>query len=385
MKKILFICPRNPFSERYSGDVIRAKKTIYFLSKNHYVKVISSDFKNSQKKESKLSYEGFKEISLISKIIYIFFSFIKLRPIQLGYFFSPKIKEYVQNNFQDYDLIFFQSFRTAQYIPEGNNKICILDMGDLMSKNYKQTSVRYFFFNPIRVIYYIESLLVKKYESFCFKKFTKILLLSKREIDSVEKEFKGKLAQFSFGVTNINKKYSFHQKNFKIIFIGNIKYAPNKKACYEFANKILPLINEIYPNIEFHIIGEISKIDKFLLKKKTNVKILGKIKNLDPYLDKTICGMANLKIATGIQTKLLTYMSYGIPSVCSQEVIKNFDAIKESKTSFYKNNEEMIKIILKYKRNKNFSLNASKRALKTIKKFKWEKVLPVLDKLLNKY
>lgn len=385
MKKILFICPRNPFSERYSGDVIRAKKTIYFLSKNHYVKVISSDFKNSQKKESKLSYEGFKEISLISKIFYIFFSFIKLRPIQLGYFFSPKIKEYVQNNFQDYDLIFFQSFRTAQYMPKGNNKTCILDMGDLMSKNYKQTSVRYFFFNPIRVIYYIESLLVKKYESFCFKKFTKILLLSKREIDSVEKKFKGKLAQFSFGVTNINKKYSFHQKNFKIIFIGNIKYAPNKKACYEFANKILPLINEIYPNIEFHIIGEISKIDKFLLKKKTNVKILGKIKNLDPYLDKTICGMANLKIATGIQTKLLTYMSYGIPSVCSQEVIKNFDAIKESKTSFYKNNEEMIKIILKYKRNKNFSLNASKRALKTIKKFKWEKVLPVLDKVLNKY
>ena len=385
MKKILFICPRNPFSERYSGDVIRAKKTIYFLSKNHYVKVISSDFKNSQKKESKLSYEGFKEISLISKIFYIFFSFIKLRPIQLGYFFSPKIKEYVQNNFQDYDLIFFQSFRTAQYMPKGNNKTCILDMGDLMSKNYKQTSVRYFFFNPIRVIYYIESLLVKKYESFCFKKFNKILLLSKREIDSVEKKFKGKLAQFSFGVTNINKKYSFHQKNFKIIFIGNIKYAPNKKACYEFANKILPLINEIYPNIEFHIIGEISKIDKFLLKKKTNVKILGKIKNLDPYLDKTICGMANLKIATGIQTKLLTYMSYGIPSVCSQEVIKNFDAIKESKTSFYKNNEEMIKIILKYKRNKNFSLNASKRALKTIKKFKWEKVLPVLDKVLNKY
>ena len=385
MKKILFICPRNPFSERYSGDVIRAKKTIYFLSKNHYVKVISSDFKNSQKKESKLSYEGFKEISLISKIFYIFFSFIKLRPIQLGYFFSPKIKEYVQNNFQDYDLIFFQSFRTAQYMPKGNNKTCILDMGDLMSKNYKQTSVRYFFFNPIRVIYYIESLLVKKYESFCFKKFSKILLLSKREIDSVEKKFKGKLAQFSFGVTNINKKYSFHQKNFKIIFIGNIKYAPNKKACYEFANKILPLINEIYPNIEFHIIGEISKIDKFLLKKKTNVKILGKIKNLDPYLDKTICGMANLKIATGIQTKLLTYMSYGIPSVCSQEVIKNFDAIKESKTSFYKNNEEMIKIILKYKRNKNFSLNASKRALKTIKKFKWEKVLPVLDKVLNKY
>ena len=50
MKKILFICPRNPFSGRYSGDVIRAKKFIYFLSKSHYVKVLSSDNKDSKKK-----------------------------------------------------------------------------------------------------------------------------------------------------------------------------------------------------------------------------------------------------------------------------------------------------------------------------------------------
>jgi len=383
MKKILFICPRNPFSERYSGDVIRAKKFIYYLSKNNYVKVISSDFKDSKKKESKLSYEGFKEISFFIKIFYIFFSLIKIKPLQLGYFFSPKIKEYVQNNYQNYDIIFFQSFRTAQYMPENKKKKCILDMGDLMSRNYKQTSIRYFFFNPIRIIYYIESLLVKKYENFCFNKFTKILLLSKKEIDCVEKKYRSKLAQISFGVNNINKTYKFHQKNYKIIFIGNIKYAPNKKACFEFANKILPLINKIYPNIEFHIIGEISKIDKFFLKQKLNVKILNKVKNLKPYLDKTICGIANLKIATGIQTKLLTYMSYGIPSVCSQQVAKNFDAIKESKISFYKNNEEMIKIILKFKKNKNFSLSASKRALKTIRKFKWEKVLSVLNKILE--
>ena len=93
----------------------------------------------------------------------------------------------------------------------------------------------------------------------------------------------------------------------------------------------MPFINKIYPNIEFHIIGEISKIDKFFLKQKLNVKILNKVKNLEPYLNKTICGIANLKIATGIQTKLLTYMSYGIPSVCSQQVAENFDAIKESK------------------------------------------------------
>ena len=76
-------------------------------------------------------------------------------------------------------------------------------------------------------------------------------------------------------------------------------------------------------------------------------------------------------------------MSYGIPSVCSQQVIENFDAIKDAKISFYKNNEELIKIILKLKKDKIFSSSSSKRALKTIKKFKWEKILTVLNKVLK--
>ena len=119
----------------------------------------------------------------------------------------------------------------------------------------------------------------------------------------------------------------------------------------------------------------------FSLKKKRNVKVIDKVNNLDPYLNKVICGVANLSISSGIQTKLLTYMSYGIPSVCSQQVAKNFDAIKESKISFYKNDKEMIKMILKLKKNKSFSQACSKRSLKTIKKFKWDRVLLFLKNL----
>ena len=379
MKKILFVSPRNPFSGRYSGDVVRANKFVNYLSRNNYVKVISPDTKNSSIKKSKLNYKGFKKVGLILKTYYIFSSLINLKPLQLGYFFSPKIYEYVKNNYQDYDLIFFQSFRTAQYMPTNIEISNVLDMGDITSDNYIQTSKRIFFLNPLRIIYFVDSILLKRYENFCFNNFQKILLFSKNEINSVKKEFKNKITQISFGVESIKKKYKFSLKNYKIIFIGNIKYSPNKNACYEFANKVFPKILEIHPNLEFHIIGEISKIDRFFLGQKTNVKTHGKVENLEPYLNKTICGLANLKISSGIQTKLLTYMSYGIPSICSKQVAQNFDAIKESKINFYKNNEDLIKIILKFKKNKNFSLSASKRSFKTIQKFKWNKILKVFD------
>ena len=83
MKKILFITARNPFSERYSGDVIRAKKFIYFLSRDNYVKVLSPNFQNVKKRESKFNYEGFSNPSFISKVFYIFLSLLKLQPLQL--------------------------------------------------------------------------------------------------------------------------------------------------------------------------------------------------------------------------------------------------------------------------------------------------------------
>ncbi len=85
--------------------------------------------------------------------------------------------------------------------------------------------------------------------------------------------------------------------------------------------------------------------------------------------------MANLSVSTGIQTKILTYMSYGLPCVSSKNVIKNFDAINSSNIPFYKSDSELIKMILKLKNNRNYSEKISKKSLKIVKNFKWDKVL----------
>ena len=37
-------------------------------------------------------------------------------------------------------------------------------------------------------------------------------------------------------------------------------------------------------------------------------------------------------------------MSYGIPSVCSKQVVNNFDSIKEGKINYYNDNKELIKM-----------------------------------------
>ena len=382
MKKILFISPRNPFSGRYSGDVIRAREFANFFSKKFNTTLVTLDKINSNKKIGKINLISFKEKNFIIKIFYIMISLVRLNPLQLGYFYSKEMRDYVQNNYKKYDIIFCQSLRSAQYVVNLKNKKKILDMGDLYSKNYSQAYKTTKKFNPIKLIYFIEYILINKYEKYCFKNFQKILLFSKKEIKSLNSNIRNKIVQINFGIHEIINKFKFSNKNNKIIFIGNINYAPNKLACSNFINNILPNILRINPNIEFHIIGEISQFNKLIWQRNRSVKIHGKVKNLKPLLSKTFCGIANLNVSSGIQTKLLTYMSYGIPSISSQQVINNFDAIKSS-LPFYKNEKKLINLILKLKTNKNFSISVSKKSLNLIKKFKWEKVLKIFDNILK--
>ena len=168
------------------------------------------------------------------------------------------------------------------------------------------------------------------------------------------------------------------------MFIGNIKYLPNKLACYEFAKKILPRINIIFKNIEFHIVGDIYNKDKFYLSKLRNVRIIGKKKDLRSVFKYSFCGISNLKIATGFQNKILTYMSYGLPTIVSRQSFAKSTFLKKNRDLYiYNNSNELIKYILKLKLNKSIAQKISKSAYqKSNNLFNWDKVLKEYNKII---
>ena len=375
VKKILFITPRNPFSGRFSGDVIRAKKISQYLKKKFSVTILTLDkYISSQRKIEDLNLITFKEKNILIKIINILKFLFKLQPMQLGYFYSDDIDEFIKKNYYNFDLIFFQSLRVTQYNWPSDYKKKYLDMGDLYSNNYLQTSKSKNILNPFKYIYLFESILIKKYEMLCFKKFDKIYLFSKKEIKSVN-SFKNNIEQMNYGISKIERKYKFSKNNNKIIFIGNINYLPNLDACKYFAKNVFPKIIDKDPSIQFHIIGDISKIEKFLLERNKSIIVHGKVKKLDKIIKNSFCGLANLNISSGIQTKILTYMSFGLPCISSRRVIKNFDKLNSKIIPNYKNDDELIKLIFKLKNQEKFSTEISKKSFKEIKKFRWDTIL----------
>ena len=367
--KILFITTRNPYAVRFSGDVMRASRIIKLLRNKYNTDVLFIEKKNYQKGKRNTDIE-FKDPNFFYKIYYCLISLFKLEPIQFGLFHSPKLKHYIKQNAGKYDVLFFHHIRSTQYFPKSYKGKTILEMGDLYSQNYLQTQRCLSIFNPLFYCYLIESFLIKGIEEKSFNLFKNIILFSKKEIELINKSYRKKIVYIPESVNKIKNLYKFSKNNYKILFIGNLRYLPNKLACIEFAKKILPKISLKFPEIEFHIIGDISKLSRYYFYLNSKVKILGQKKNLEKYIKDTICGLANLKIASGVQGKVLTYMSLGFPTICSKKVATNFDLA----TLKYKNKNELISQISALKRIKYKSELYSRKSQNFIKNFLWKKI-----------
>ena len=367
MKKVLYISTRDPFSGRYSGDVIRSVKIINILKKKFHVDVVYLGNKPTKQDKSVFS---FTPSNILIKIFNCLISLINLRPIQFGLFFSKEMKKFIDENSHNYEIIFFQHIRSSQYLPANYYGTTILDMGDLYSDNYIQTYKILNYFNPLKYIYFIESIFVKKTEAKIFSSFDKILLFSEDEVNKVKKIYGNKIIKVSESIEKIYKKISFSDKKIRILFVGNLNYLPNILACRDFIKNILPILNKKNSKIKFSIIGNISKKDKFFFLKNKNVEILGSKKNIKQYVKDSFCGIANLSIATGIQVKVLQYMSYGLPVICSSKVASNF----KNSVLTYNSSKEFVKKLLYLKNNKLFWNRFSKKSHIFVKKFKWENI-----------
>tara|TARA_B100001057_G_C22832331_1_gene943846 strand:- start:1437 stop:2453 length:1017 start_codon:yes stop_codon:yes gene_type:complete len=312
----------------------------------------------------------FQSPILLLKIFYVIKSLLFLKPLQLGLFYSDKMKNFINDRASDYDLIFFYHIRSSQYLPKNYYGKKIIEMGDLYSKNYNQTFYNLNIFNPFKYIYFFESLLIKNLEKKVFSDFDKIILFSKNEIKEVDKIFKNKIIHINVSINKIKKRYLFSKNNKKILFVGNLKYLPNILAVKKFVKNVLPKLKKSLLDIKFEIIGEINNFDKFFLSSNKNVKCWGQQKNIDKFIKGSICGLANLEIATGIQGKILSYMSYGLPVICSKKASHNFDKNVLS----YINEDDLVLKINKLKDDKKLSNQISRQSLGFISNFSWQKV-----------
>jgi len=109
-------------------------------------------------------------------------------------------------------------------------------------------------------------------------------------------------------------------------FLGAMDYEPNVDGVCWFAEQIWPLIVENRPDARLLIVGRSpAKVVRDLADGK-RIEVTGTVPAVEPYLRRMRVMVAPLRLARGLQTKVLTAMTAGRPCVVTPCVVEGIGA-----------------------------------------------------------
>jgi polysaccharide biosynthesis protein PslH len=102
-----------------------------------------------------------------------------------------------------------------------------------------------------------------------------------------------------------------------IVFTGVMDYWPNVDAVIWFAREVLPAILRERPDARFHIVGMNPTSSVKALNANPRVVVTGSVPDVRPYLQHAAAVVAPLRVARGVQNKVLEGMAMARPVVVS--------------------------------------------------------------------
>ena len=102
-----------------------------------------------------------------------------------------------------------------------------------------------------------------------------------------------------------------------IVFTGAMNYWPNVDAVCWFASEILPRIVERQPRARFYVVGMNPSSSVASLARDPHVVITGRVPDVRPYVQYARLVVAPLRVARGIQNKVLEAMAMARPVLAS--------------------------------------------------------------------
>ena len=118
--------------------------------------------------------------------------------------------------------------------------------------------------------------------------------------------------------------YDIAMTNF--VFTGTMDYMPNVDAVSWFANDILPIARRSLPQAQFHIVGSNPTLAVQNLASIGGVHVTGRVPDVRPYLAHATAAVAPMRIARGIQNKVLEAMAMAKPAIVTADALEGIDA-----------------------------------------------------------
>jgi sugar transferase (PEP-CTERM/EpsH1 system associated) len=317
--KLFFLLPRVPYPTE-KGDKLRAFNQLKQLSRKHEVILCALN-------DSVLHEDAKKVLSIYAKHVYIidiskpsiYLHLVKTlfsdKPLQVGYFYNKRINGIIRSLIEKHkpDHIFCQLIRVAEYV-KGIPIPKTLDYQDVFSKNVeRRLAIAPFYMKPFLRMEYRRLL---RYENEVFGMFDNKIIISTPDRDLIPHPDREKIVVVRNGVDTTFFLPMDREKQYDLVFTGNMGYPPNINAAEFLVHKILPWVQSRKPGIRILIAGASPNLRVSVLK-SDHVEVSGWVPDMRECYAMAKIFIAPLQIGTGLQNKLLEAMAMQIPCITS--------------------------------------------------------------------
>ncbi len=310
------------------------------------------------------------------------------RPLSLGYFASLKMRRMVERAISDndFDAIFVYSSTMAQYAPRELASRTVVDMVDVDSEKWRSYAGRA---NPLMSrLYSLEWERLRAYEYEIVTRYANTVVTTGREADLLDRldEFtrRARLRIISNGVDLDYFQPSTQAPDItspRLVFIGAMNYFANVEGAMYFAEEIFPLIRSRESRAKFSIVGANPTSVVKKLAQHPGVSVTGFVPDIRPYLrDAAVC-VVPLRVARGVQNKVLEAMAAGKAVIATPEAVAGLRVVDGERLMVASSPERFADAVLEVIRDKSLRERLETRARRFVEsEHDWK---PLLKKLVD--
>jgi sugar transferase (PEP-CTERM/EpsH1 system associated) len=395
MRDLLFLAHRIPYPPD-KGDKIRAWNVFRHLARTHRIHLgcFIDDPADHQHVAALRSHCVDVMCLPIDKRTQRLKALLRLRsgqPLSLGYFHDRRLQRWVDGKLSDgrIENVYVFSSGMAKYVMHAHGVRRVLDMVDVDSEKWTAYAATARF--PSRAIWAREGRTLLAFERRAAAHFDHSLFVSEHEWQRFVTLAPEAVRQTSWVSNGVDFEYFSPAHRFEapfagngadLVFTGRMDYWPNIDAMQWFAREVLPVVRRVVPAARLWIVGAAPTGDVSALGSLPGVQVTGRVPDTRPWLAAADAVVAPLRIARGIQNKMLEAMAMARPVIASMEAFEGVQAVPGRDVLLANGVEEMAQMIVEVIRGQHPNMGeAARRAVEA--SHQWSMTLRPLDRLFG--
>jgi len=282
------------------------------------------------------------------------------------------------------DLVYVYSSSMAQYALRPDARAKVMQFAELDSDKWRQYAE---VSGPLgRWIYGREARRLLEFEAKVARQFSRSLVVSEVERELFQRLIPDVVPDVlpnGVDVEHFRSQGHTERHPRTAIFTGVMDYEPNIDGICWFVERCWPALRERFDDAQLLIVGSKPTAKVRALDATDGITVTGRVDTTPPYFDKSAVALAPLRLARGVQNKVLEAMSMGLPTVASPQASQGLGDVPGNSLVIAADEDATIEGVAKWFADPTLARQDGDAAAQWVRaQWRWERMYERLDAIL---